>query len=330
MRSSVFRADVRARHHRFCQGDSVAVVMAEADALEVHASDDDMGQAPSPPHLSRQGTPYPPPFVRCGPAGRSPSPPPLRRRVSPESSGGPGGHDHPERSSRPSRPEQSRSPGRRSRDRAERPCQPPPWRSPDRRIPWSRAQGRRPRFSRAAEASPSRPQPTQAEGGMQTEPPMSPEVPVQPWNGQRRVLPAGSRVSLPDGTSLRLETAGALHPDDTTREAATHMLEPLCEHARDEWRLERTVHGANEVGHWLMRTRVVHTYEVPERLLQTYQGQQYGKHFVDPSASAQPSLGGMLPPGTPPPPRYPDGVPREFWEQLFRQTEFQRRPPPTN
>ena len=34
-----------------------------------------------------------------------------------------------------------------------------------------------------------------------------------------------------------------------------------------------------------------------------------------------------MPPGAPPPTRYPEHIPTQFWECLFRQTEVQRAPP---
>ncbi|XP_038055790.1 basic salivary proline-rich protein 2-like [Patiria miniata] len=263
-----FRADVRARHHRFCQGDSVAVVMAEADVLEVHASDDDMRQAPSPPHLSRQGTPDPPPFGRCGPAGRSPSPPPLRRRVSPESSGGRGAATT--RSGPPGLPALNRT-GHLVGGAGTGPSDPASHHPGG--VPTGGSPGAVPRAGVLASA------------GQRKQALVTPSR-----HGRRAERRRNPRCPLRFGRDLAATGDGRRPPPGQHHQGGRHA------------------HAGTP----------------------TYQGQQYGQHFVDPSVSAQPSLGGMLPPGAPPPPRYPDGVPREFWEQLFRHTEFQRRPPSTN
>ena len=73
---------------------------------------------------------------------------------------------------------------------------------------------------------------------------------------------------------------------------------------------------------------MTHTYEVPGRMLYTYGGERYAQYGVDAEHAGQPSLGGFLPPGAPPPTRYPEHIPTQFWECLFQQTEVQR-PPPT-
>ena len=153
-------------------------------------------------------------------------------------------------------------------------------------------------------------------------------------------MPPGTRVTYAGGDQLRLSIPAALRGEQTTRDAATEtsppltrdaiteMNPPLCEHHRDEWRLETEPAGLDHLGRRRFRTRVIHTYEVPGRMLYTYGGEPYVQHGGDVAHAGQPSLGGFLPPGAPPPTRCPEQVPQQFWEQLFRQTEVQRGPPP--
>ena len=147
------------------------------------------------------------------------------------------------------------------------------------------------------------------------------EPPDHPWSGGRRHLPSGTRVLLPGGECLRLQKEGLLQEPRVARDAETSMEPPLCEHHRDQWELEVAPSGLDELGHRQFRTRVTHTYEVPGRMQWTYGGEPYVQHGVDVGAAGQPSLGGFLPPGAPPPTRYPEHVPRQFWEWLLRRTE---------
>ena len=106
------------------------------------------------------------------------------------------------------------------------------------------------------------------------------------------------------GDRLRLGVPATLREERTTRDATTEMDPPLCEHHRNEWRMEVAPVGLDHLGRRQFRTRVVHTYEVPGRMFYTYGGEPYVQHGVDLAHAGQPSLGDFLPPGAPPPTRY--------------------------
>ena len=55
----------------------------------------------------------------------------------------------------------------------------------------------------------------------------------------------------------------------------------LCEHLHNQRMVEVAPAGLDPLGHRRFRARVVHTYEVPGRMLFTYGGEPYAQYGVD-------------------------------------------------
>ena len=287
--SKFYRPDMRDRHQRHCSHALIGQVRVEdPDALEIFASDEEM-EGSAPPT-------EPVSSLSCPPEGAA------QTRLWTPAAGG--------TSPRVPFRRRGRGPGGRldQRDHTD----PPSGVAPGPRAPAAAAAARPAPLHRSVEV------------GTQTEV----ELPAPGWSGGRRSLPPGSWVMYAGGGRLRLDVGATLQEERTTREASTDMDPPLCEHLHDQWRMEVAPAGLDPLGHRRFRASVTHTYEVPGRMLYTYGGERYAQFGVDAEHAGQPSLGGFLPPGAPPPTRYPEHIPTQFWECLFRQTEVQRGPPP--